>query len=199
MAQRWIRRLACRFPYCFSSYKCQQKRNQELKSIPDPQNEIGRRHFYFHLLLVLQHMKNFKLSEETEDVFCLQPSSTPASQQQQTKGGTGRFVNATGAEPCKARGAAFGQVQRRKRRSSRRLHRAWGVTIVHLELHGAQTHCHRKRLSETSECLQQTERHGQEEEDRRVRKSEVERSRHASRRTLILIHLYTPRKHLISR
>lgn len=41
---------------------------------------------------------------------------------------------------------------------------AWrNMTVIHLELHGAQTHCHRKRLSETSECLQQ------QREDSRVR------------------------------
>lgn len=41
------------------------------------------------------------------------------------------------------------------------------VAIIHLEPHGAQTHCHRKRLSERSVSLQQRG-HGTEE-DRRVR------------------------------
>lgn len=42
------------------------------------------------------------------------------------------------------------------------------VATIHLELHGAQTHCHRKRLSETSVSLQQPEQRT-EDEDRRVR------------------------------
>lgn len=49
------------------------------------------------------------------------------------------------------------------------------MTIIHLELHGAQRHCHRKRLSETFECLQRrTERRGQGSERRPMNIQEEE-------------------------
>lgn len=80
-------------------------------------------------------------------------------------------VNTTGAQPCKARGEFLGAQCSQDRTGNQWSFQCtgWGeasgtprlsVTIIHLELHGAQTHCHRKRLSETSECLQQ-QRHGQ--------------------------------------
>lgn len=79
-----------------------------------------------------------------------------------------------GLQPCKARGELLQgrtlQPSRDRTGNQWSLQcRGWGeasgtqrlsVTMIHLELHGAQTHCHRKRLSETSVCLQQ-QRHGQ--------------------------------------
>lgn len=64
------------------------------------------------------------------------------------------------------------------------------VAIIHLEPHGAQTHCHRKRLAERSVSLQR-QGHGTEEEDRRVRRKEVKGHTHTYTPTTISFPTHT--------